>query len=48
MTLGQLADGAVPVPSFAEAARRVALLHAAQRLQSPWLKRALAVMGRLG
>ena len=47
-TLAQLADVHLPAPAFAEASRRIALQHATRRLQSPWLKRALAVMGRFG
>lgn len=48
LTLGQLADTPLPVPSASEAFRRVAILHTATRLQNPWFKRALALVNRLG
>lgn len=44
MSLLKLADIAAPVPSLAEASRRVALLRAGQRLQNPWLKRVAAFL----
>lgn len=48
MSLLKLADTAAPVPSLAEASRRVALLRAGQRLQNAWLKRVAALLRPLG
>lgn len=48
LTLQALADVSLPSPSFSEASRRLIVLHAASRLRSPLLRRALTVLGRLG
>ena len=48
LTMQQLAEVPLPLPSLSEAFRRTALLQAATRFQNPWFKRALALMGRFG
>ena len=47
-TLAEVAELGIPSTAFMDASRRVAVQHAVRRLQNPWLKRALHLLGRLG
>ncbi|MCW6510636.1 FAD-dependent oxidoreductase [Lichenifustis flavocetrariae] len=48
LDLADLADVALPSPSWSDASRAIALSHAAGRLRNPWVKRALRILRWLG